>query len=150
MRAPYGFTVIELLVVIAIVGLLATVAVSGFAGLRNYFTLRSVVQDVQTAIIDARSATLAAKNNTVHGVRIESGKVIRFQGPTYTAGAPTNVEFIFPSTVTAVVSLSGGGSEVVFTRLTGIPQKTGTIILTESRSLATTSLTITGAGLVEM
>lgn len=145
-----GFTIIELLVAIGIGLMVSTVTVLAFQNFRDYFAFRAVVGDIQTSLIDARAATLAAKNDTVHGVHIESTKVVRFTGGSYVAGATTNIEFPFLGRVSASATLAGGGSDVVFTRLTGTTAQSGTIVVTEPRSGKTATITLFATGLVQL
>ncbi len=144
-----GFTLIEVLVALGIMMILLGVSAMGFSSFRDYFLLRITVQDVQTAILNARSATLASGGDSVHGVHIEATKLVSFSGDTYTVGSPSNVELVFPGTVTAS-STSGIGSDVIFMRLTGRTQASGTITLTEARSGASTTLGVTNAGILEI
>ena len=148
-RRTAGFTVVELLVALGIGLALLAVSVSAFANFRDYFALRTASQDVQLSLIDARGATLASRNDTVHGVHIESDRVIRFEG-SYSAGAATNTEFPFANGVTATWSLTGGGAEVVFTRLTGVTPTSGTITLTEPRSGAVQTITVNASGSIDL
>lgn len=143
-----GFTLMEVLVVLGVMAVLLGVSMLSFSSLRDYFLLRTAVQDVQTTILNARSATLASNGDSVHGVHIEATKVVSFRGSTYIASSSSNIEYVFPSTVTA--SSAGIGDDIIFTRLTGRTQASGTITLTESRSGASTTLWVTQAGILEI
>lgn len=148
--AQRGFTTAEILVVIAIAVMLMGVSIAAFSSFRSYFLLRTAVQDVQTAFLDARSRTLASLDDTIHGVHLESKKIVRFEGSTYSSSTPTNVVYLFPDQVTASTTLVGGGFEVMFTRLTGETQASGTIIMTEPRSGASTTIRVTSSGFIEI
>ncbi len=150
MHTSRGFTLVEVLVSITIMLMLAVVIVSGFSNFRGYFALRAAVQDVHTALIDARAATLAAKNDTVHGVHFDTTQVVRFEGPTYATGTATNITLPFSNGITASTTLQGGGVDVVFTRLSGLSQKYGTTTLTEPHSGATSTILITSTGLIDI
>lgn len=150
MQYRKGFTIIEILIVVGIGAMVAGLSVSAFSGVRNYFALRAAVQDVQTALLGARARALASSNAKVHGVHIEAGKVVQFEGLTYATSTASNITFVFPSGVTATSSLSGGVTDILFARLTGLAQATGTILLQEVRSQATTTVTLYASGAVEI
>ena len=143
-----GFTVVETLVALGIGLALVAVSLAAFGSFRDYFALRTAALDVHTALIDARTASLSARNDTVHGVHVESGQVVRFEGSTYSAGAATNRAYPFSYGVTA--AFSGGSSNIVFTRLSGRAQTSGTITLTEPRSGRTATVTVYDSGLIEL
>lgn len=140
---------VELIVVFGIIALLATVVVFAFSNFSRYFALRTAAQDVQVSLIYARNATLAADLRTVHGVHIDSNRIIEFVGPTYDSASSTNIIHEFPDTVTATYAITGGGSDIVFTRLSGTTQQSGTITITESVSGASSTLRVYASGLVE-
>lgn len=146
-----GFTIVEILVAIGIALTIAALTVAVFANFRNYLALRTAVSDIQTALIDARMATLSSQGDTVHGVRIATSSVTRFVGSTYSAGASTNLVFPFSYGVTASFAATPAGSaDVVFTRLTGAAQTSGTITVTEPRSGRTATIMIYSSGLIEL
>lgn len=153
MRTPChtrGFTAVEILVVLGILAIFASMSASTFMSIRNTQSLKVASQDVWLALRSARSVTLASENDTVYGVRIEITRAIRFQGSTYVAGASTNVVYDFSNGVTATTSLSGGTQNIVFTRLTGDAQATGTISLVEPHSGATSSVVVRQSGLIDI
>jgi prepilin-type N-terminal cleavage/methylation domain-containing protein len=123
-----GFTLLELLVAIAIAAILFAITVSGFRNLREETNLPLAVDDAVSYLQDARARTLSSEGATVYGVHFETGMFVFFIGPTYTAGAPTNKERDLPPTVTiSSYSFSGGGDEVIFKRLTGETDNSGTV-----------------------
>lgn len=150
MNFRVGFTLIEVIMVIAIAGVLSAITVTGFRSFGSYFALRAATQDVHTALIDARGATLASKNDTIHGVHIADTEVVRFEGASYVPGAASNIAFPFSPGVTATSSLSSGGTDVVFTRLTGSAQSSGTIMLIHADSGASTTITVQSSGIIEL
>lgn len=147
-----GLTIVELILSLAILAGISAIIISAFASFGNYFALRTAAQDVHVALIDAREATLASKHDTVHGVHIEERRVVSFIGPVYDAATTTNRAYDFAGNVTATTSLlgtTGSTTDIVFTRLTGIAQASGTITLTEPRSGDSRVITILLSGLVK-
>lgn len=139
---------VEIIVVLAILGLLVSLSSAVFVSLRNDQALRVATEDIFLTLRTARTLTLAAKNDTAYGVAIDADKVTRFVGTTYTVGLSTNVEYSFPDGVTAVATLSNGGSTTIFARLTGEASATGTVMLTSSHTGATSSVTIGDTGIL--
>ena len=135
---------------LGILAVLAGIGVTGLSSMRDYFVLQSAVQDVQTAFLNARAKTMASNNNAVHGVHIETDKVVQFVGPTYTAGASSSIIFLFPPQLTATSSLTGSSTDVVFSRFTGRAQATGTVTLFNARSNASSTMTVQNSGFLRI
>lgn len=126
-----GFTLIELLLVIAIVAIIGSVSISTVGNYlsRNYFidSQNNLVGALRTAHLN----TLANKSNGQWGVRVTSTTVTLFQGSTYAGRTPA---FDQVSTFPVTVTVTGIGltipADIIFSRLTGNPNLTGTIRLT--------------------
>ncbi len=144
-----GFTLIELLVAIAIIGALAAILVSALSNFRAFANLTEAHVTILGFLRDARSRTLASKENNVYGVHFETGKAVLFKGAVFNSGDPSNEEYLLPPKVSITsISLTGGASETVFTRLMGTTTASGTITLSNSDS-ATKVITIFSTGSIE-
>ena len=150
MRIQRGFTYIEILTVLAVMSIVAAISLVTFSNLRSYQALRVAVQDVQTTFIDAQNLTLAAKEDMVYGIHIEEAQVVRFSGGTYSAADPDNVYVAFTPPVTATTSLTGGAIDIVFARLSGEADVSGTITLVDGNTNASSTLTVYNSGLIEL
>lgn len=150
MRYQSGFSAVELLVVIALLAILTVISASTFVSVRQTQEIKTATQDVWLTIRSARNATLSSDTDRAYGVHIETGRIVRFVGPTYTVGASTNVAVNFPGSITASSTFSGGVDDILFTRLTGETSATGTITLRQSISNASTSISIAKSGLIEV
>ncbi len=145
-----GFTLVEVLVVIAIMLILFKVVSTVFSTLKNTNVLDKQADTVASVFEEARSLTLASYNATQYGVHVESGRVVRFTGSSYVSGASSNVASTVSSAVSLSKSLTGGGSEVVFNRLTGTTSQYGTITVSLVASTTQTrSITISSSGIIE-
>ena len=147
-----GFTLVELLVSIAILALLATLTYETFQKTNLSKALDTDALNVLSTLREARSLTLASKNASPWGVHLASSSVTLFQGTTYNAGGATNVVTNLSSQVNvSSITLSGGGSDVVFQRLSGEATESGntTLSLLASSSVKRT-ITIYKTGVVEM
>ena len=142
-----GFTFVEILVVVAIISVLAAITSDAFKNFHRSASLRVASQETYQALVDARNNTLASEGDSVHGVHIEPTKVVRFVGSSYSSTSPANVEYQFEGGVTAATSLTGGTSEIVFERLTGIPNASGNI--TFSQGSASRGIVVQAKWLIE-
>lgn len=142
-----GFSVVEMIVVLGVVVFLSLVIARPFFVFRDEQVLTSAAEQVFALVNEARADTLAAKNNTQYGVHFESSRAVYFAGSAFAEGAAGNKEVVFPPRVSAAASLSGGGTNVVFARLTGKTTQYGTIVLTLNNNASTTrTATISEAG----
>ena len=143
-----GFTLIELLVVVTIMAILLATAIAGFRNYARYQEYDAAVAGVRTALVSAQSRARAAQSDVSHGVKFLTTSVVTFQGTTYSAGASTNTTFSFPN-VRITTALTGGVTELTFSPVTGLPNVTGTITIVGTTHEATTTVTITGAGVIQ-
>ncbi len=143
-----GFSFVELLVGLSIIGILVLLGVFGFRNFVDYERLQTATQDLVTTLADARSATLASEYGAQFGVYIESTRITRFRGATYSGLSPFN-QVVELRGVVATTSLSDGPS-IVFARLTGTTTNSGTIWLINQTTLASTSVTLHTSGLVSV
>lgn len=145
-----GVTLVELLVAIAILVTIAAIGVAVFSRLTGQTALDASVQQVLSVFEEARSRTLASENDQQFGVHVTVSSVVLFIGNTYSAGASTNeVTTLVRRVSISDISMTGGATDVVFERLTGKANVTGTITLTLASDTSQTQvLTINSTGLV--
>src|SRR3989338_10343517 len=123
-----GFSLIEMLVVIAILVLMATVITVGLSSFYKGRTLDGAVEQAISLINEARSKTLSSKDSSQYGVHFETSRLALFKGPVFTEPNSDNKEFIFSSSVEMFgTTLNGGGSDLVFKRLTGKTDEYGAV-----------------------
>jgi prepilin-type N-terminal cleavage/methylation domain-containing protein len=147
-----GFTILEILVVISI---LVVVAVAAFFLPKNINSKQVVDKGTLltlSVIEEARSMTLSSRDNSVYGVHFESSQIVLFKGARYIEGEPSNVVSDLNSLISfESVVLVGGGTDLVFERLTGKTSQNGvvTISLNSDTSINKT-VTIYETGLSEI
>lgn len=121
-----GFTLIELVIVL---GLMAVIGALAFASYATSRRVRDVVANGQNALSVMRTAqtrAIAGQDNTLWGVRLEANRFILFSGAAYAGSLATTI-YTLPATVEiANIALAGGGQEVVFHRLDGRTDQSGT------------------------
>jgi prepilin-type N-terminal cleavage/methylation domain-containing protein len=142
MTPASGFTLTELILVVAVIAVLSTimsVSLSRYTGSRALLGMSGVIGSV---LEDARSRTLSSQGGSQYGVHLVSGNVTLFRGDTYSSGDAANEVTPLDARIIVTPTLSGGGTDVVFERLTGQTDMYGTIRLTLSGT-ASFSKTIT-------
>jgi len=120
-----GFTLIELLLVIALVVLFGAVLFP--IGISSYQSqvLSQTKEEVIHSLRFAQTFAMSGKHDSAFGIKIVSEGYILFEGNAYTSRVEANDEFF---SVPGVISFSGI-DEIVFTKLSGTPSITGTIII---------------------
>jgi|GEM_PF-250646 len=148
-RLLTGFTLLEIVISIAILILIASAASVSFSNSRNVRELTTASQNVLSILRTTQSKTLAGEENSQWGVHIEQTQVILFRGATY-AGAGFTEAYPLPSTIEiANVALLGSGSDVIFKRIEGTTDETGTFELrVKSDTTKTFSVTVESSGKV--
>lgn len=145
-----GFSLTEIVIVIAIISMLAALSVVSYSNLNSEQAVQKDAALVLSILNQARSETLSSRNNLQYGVHLASDAVTLFVGDNYSSSTSTNLVYSLNKAVALSVSLSGGGSDVVFKRLTGETDQSGTVtIALKSSATSTKSLTIYKTGLVQ-
>ncbi len=150
-RHKKGFTIIELIVVFAILALLVAISVATFSDVRNKQVLKVVSEEVFGMLLEAQGDTLAARDGLLYGVHIEATSTTFFEGSTYSYGAGSNIVYIFKQPVIATTTDMIGSLpiDIVFTKLNGVPDKSGTLILSDQTGFSSTTIRIYPSGLIE-
>lgn len=121
-----GFTLLETIIAVSIVILIGTGAMVSFVNSRNVRDLNTSGQNVLSVLREAQSKAIAGEDNVIWGVRLEQARFILFAGPAF-SGSPTTTIHTLPSSIEIVnISLAGGGQEIVFERIDGRTNKSGT------------------------
>lgn len=142
-----GFTALELLISISILGVLLAAILPSFLSFRQRSILNTETQELITTINRARLLSVSSKNDQQFGVHFESGKVVLFQGTTYTNGVATNEEHLFDSALSlSSIVVNGGGAEVLFEKVTGATSQNATTTLLVSGTTASTTVLVRPSG----
>ena len=138
-----GFTLLELLLVIGAATLIAVFTIP--VGIRFFQTqiLDEATSGMLTNLRRAHSKAIFQKNDSAFGVKFLSGSYVLFQGGSYVLRTQSEDESF---TLGGGISTSGI-DEVIFAKLTGIPNTTGTLTITSGSD--SQSLNINAQGKVE-
>src|SRR3989338_2768203 len=125
-----GFTLIELLVSVAVLAVLSTSVFLGYSSVSKNTELKTATFKVLDILNLARSRTIASLATSSYGVHFEQFQYVLFKGTAYDAGDANNIFYALPASAeVATIALSGGGSEVIFDRLTGKTSQSGSIVV---------------------
>jgi prepilin-type N-terminal cleavage/methylation domain-containing protein len=134
-----GFTVIEILIVIGISAALVGVSSGAYITLQKRSNVDLEARKLESVLNLARNRTLASEGSKSFGVHITSSlnEYILFAGNTYVATDPTNEIFKGHTGVNLnSPQLFGGGSDVIFERLTGETRQFGSVLLRDLKDAA--------------
>lgn len=125
-----GFTLLEVLLVIATITVLAGIGIPVYTSLQIKNDLDVATSTSLQAIRRAQMLSQAVDGDTTWGAKIQSASITLFKGSSY-GGRDTNYDEVY--------SLSGsvtptGITELVFSKLLGTPNTTGTLTLTNTNN----------------
>lgn len=127
-----GFTILELLMVISLLVLISLFSFPKLSDFKKAQSLKNTTEIVMTVLNKAKSDSLSSLNSSNYGVHFDNDKAVYFVGDTYSINSSTNQVFDFEPGIiipdTGGINL-GGGSEVIFPRLTGNTIGYGTIVI---------------------
>jgi Tfp pilus assembly protein FimT len=144
-----GISVVELLVVFAVLAVIFSVVIPQFSKIREQQVLKSAVGDILSSLNKAQTRTLASVDASSYGVHFSSSEVIIFKGTVFSEGSIDNevINIISPATI-STITLTGGGANIFFNRLSGAPSVTGFIIVSSTNFTKTITISATGSASV--
>lgn len=149
-----GFTIIELLVVISIMAILFAFLIPSVQTFQKESDLTTATEHVVSLIQIARTKTLSSFQDSSYGIYFDVGdsSVVLFQGSSYAERNQDEDElYSVPSSVQMQDVDFGGGSEVVFQRVTGTTSDAGTALLSlVSDSEKDMTISVSASGLVRV
>ena len=123
-----GFTLIELLIVIGVVAILTAGALVSYRSASGGVELKTNAFKVVDVLNLARQRTIASLGASSYGVHFEASQFVLFKGADYSALDSDNIFYVLPDALEiADIVLVGGGSEVVFDRVTGKTAQSGSL-----------------------
>lgn len=123
-----GFTLIEIVIAIGVLLIIGTTVFVGFSKATENADLKTAAFKVVDALQFARTRTIASLASSQYGVHFEQTQYVLFRGATYNASDPDNIVYPLSSrTEITAITLTGGGSDVVFDRITGKTMHNGSV-----------------------
>ena len=147
-----GASLIEILAALAFVMLLSATALAAFSQFRTRKTMDAAMEKVLAAFSQAHLDTISSRNNKQYGVHLAPDQTVYFAGPAYATGTVTNIVYKLNPTIEIYnISLAGGGTDVLFNRLTGGTSQSGTFeVRAKGNSAIRTLVTVNGTGAVSL
>lgn len=144
-----GFSLMELLIVLALILLLSVITFSAFSSKLSKTYVEKEAEVTLSYINKAHNQSVALQDNSSFGVKVASSTLYFFRGTSYASGNDI-VTYRFRDAV-ASTTLTGGVSELYFSRITGVPSAVGTITFTSRKDASTTkTILIQATGLAEI
>jgi prepilin-type N-terminal cleavage/methylation domain-containing protein len=145
-----GWTLIEILVALGVIVILFALTISTFSRYRQASDFTTATDFAVALFSDIRTKTLSSENSNQFGIHIEEDSLVSFTGSVYNPADPTNKIFPLPATVHITsILLVGGGSEVIFERLTGETTQMGTITYNgKGTHMASSTIRISSTGFI--
>ncbi len=147
----HGFTLIEIVIVMAISAFIIVGFFSVYSNFNKEKSFEFAVQGVANLLKEAKSNTLASRDASVYGVHLETGRAVLFKGNTFSEPNTDNREYTMPTDVElSSINLNGGGSDIIFNRLTGETQQFGTTTISRvSNATIMQDIVVSQTGVVE-
>lgn len=123
-----GFSLLEVLIVLGIVALIAGISTTTFNNFRSHENLEIAATSVVEALRHAQANAQSGKGDSAWGVKMLPSSTVIFKGTSY-AGRDTAADQPFSFSGGVVAS---GLSEIVFIKVMGATENTGTVTLTNS------------------
>ncbi len=121
-----GFTLLEIILSVALISLIAAIGIPTFQFFQNKNDLDIATVTFVQSSRRAQVLSQAVDGDSNWGVHIQEGSITLFKGDSF-SGRDDDFDEVFDISDTITVS---GLQELVFDRLTGIPQSIGTLNLT--------------------
>lgn len=139
-RLNKGFTILELLLSVALISVLAGFSLPVYRTLIKKNDLDIAANSIVASLRRAQVLSQAVDGDITWGVKVQSGSTVIFKGASYiTRDTAYDESFDLQSSISP-----SGTTEVVFVKLTGLPQSTGTMTLTSESDTRTVSINAKG------
>ena len=147
----HGFSLIEVLIASSLIIIITLVTVSAFLSFRRTADLNSVIDGALGTLRDAERQTIESKNADQWSVHVESGRIVLFKGATFSEGASENIVFSLPPGISITnISLTGGGSDIIFNRIVGDTVTGGSFVVQRNDTPGNNkTISVSSTGLIQ-
>jgi len=150
-QSERGFTLMEIVIGVAVVVIISSIALTVLRSFDENQALSKERSNAVSLLEKARQLTLFSKDAFQYGVHFDTEEIVLFKGTSYSASDPENsLTRLHSKVLISGINLTGGGSDVVFKRLSGETSEDGTITLQNKLDSSKTEIiTISKTGLVK-
>lgn len=142
-----GLTLVEMIVAVAIVSLLSVFFLFSYTSNRRQTELDNNSSQIVSILSNAKQKTIASENSSSWGVHFEESNYTLFQGNDYITGI-NKTTYNLTRGITLVHNFSLG-SDIIFTKITGYPNQTGSITLYLSGTSKQKTVCINSIGTIQ-
>lgn len=142
-----GFTLFEIIVVLSIVLMVSFIVYSPLSSLNNRQVLDKEVAQIESYIQKTRMNSLNSKHGDEYGIRFATSTIQMIA----TTASSTITLYTLNNRV-RLASSTLGTSTIVFSRISGLPNATGTLLYvydTGNSVSGTSTITINGLGIIQ-
>ncbi|MFH1711948.1 MAG: prepilin-type N-terminal cleavage/methylation domain-containing protein [Patescibacteria group bacterium] len=146
-----GFTLVEIMVVLAIL-IVMVLIVGAFTSVgTDKGDLLDGATEVKDLIRRAEWQSMHGKNDDNWSVHLETTKAVLFKGISYNASDPDNYEVEIPNSIEiSSISLTGGGSDVIFDDEFGNTSTDGLLTISSTNISDTRTININSVGMIDL
>jgi prepilin-type N-terminal cleavage/methylation domain-containing protein len=145
-RPQNGFTLLEILLVVAIFTILASLVFPLTIKDSQGAKLLATAKQMESVMFRYQQSALSRLNNTNYGIAFFLNKYTLFEGNTLASATFTeDIEIPARQSISSI-TLTGGGTEILFTQGSFRPNKSGNIKITDS--ILTYTVDINSEGLI--
>lgn len=146
-----AFTGIEIVIVLAIMITLIANAPRLYATFFMSNELKMAEWSIEDVLTRARGNTMTGVNDKQWGVHFESDSYVLFFGSAYGPLDPDNEIHKLSSSISiTIISINGGGSDVIFNRFTGDTDLYGSIVIENDTSGEMSVINVNEAGMIDV
>lgn len=135
-----GFTLVELMLSLAILGVLAGLSLPAYLSYVNRNELGLNTENLASMLRRAQTYSRGMNGDSAWGVAVRPGSVTLFKGTAYVSRDTTYDESISLSSNTSISGLS----EIYFSKLSALPNTSGSFNLSSSNEIRTVSINAKG------
>jgi Tfp pilus assembly protein FimT len=137
-----GFSLVEVIIIITIMIVILAIAMSSFSNMRSRKQVEVVIDSINFKLEEAKTNAVSGKNGKSSGIYFSTTTYIYFNRDSYLPTDTSNSSTTMPNGLEISSSISDGSKVILFSRLTGFPQATGTITVRSVNTHNTATVTV--------
>lgn len=144
-----AFTLIEVLGAMAIFIVIMSIGLYSLSGYRSAKSVEVTANEIAFKLEEAKGNSIAGRNGHAFGIHFTANSYTYFESSatpaSYNPSDPANKTPNFPTDLQIVNGLTGGASDIIFAKITGQPNISGTITIRKTSDTSKTKTITIGA-----